>query len=71
VIIKYGNKLTYCKFISQQRRKFVQMYYSHTLHESVYLMLKGDIAYILLFAYTDQAKLLQVEQKIVKSFRFI
>lgn len=41
------------------------------IHESIYLILKGDIAYTLVFYSIDHAKTLPIEQKIVKSFRFI
>jgi hypothetical protein len=45
--------------------------HSHTFHSFIYLMLKGDIAYTLFLGAYDQAKFLSIEQKIVKSFRFI
>lgn len=45
--------------------------HGYTVHESTYLILKGDLAYILTFTYLDKAKFQPVEQKIVKSFKFI
>ena len=42
-----------------------------TLYESLYLMSKGDIVYLMVFSALDQQKFLQTEEKMVQSFRFI
>jgi hypothetical protein len=38
---------------------------------SVYVMLKGDIAYLISFTVTEPQRLLPLEQKMIGSFRFI
>jgi hypothetical protein len=43
----------------------------HSYYVTDYLILKGNLVYDLLFSYSDQAKFLPVEQRIVKSFMFI
>ena len=42
-----------------------------TLHESLYIILRGDIVYLMVFSALDQQKFLQTEEKMVQSFRFI
>lgn len=42
-----------------------------TLYESLHLILKGDIVYLMVFSALDQQKFLQTEEKMVQSFRFI
>lgn len=48
-----------------------QLTYNQTAYLSVYVMLKGNIVYVVTFAAKDLPKFLPIERMMMRSFRFI